>query len=80
MAKELDMDSHAEFMGRIKPEDVRKHFIKGCVLVLPTMAGEGMPNLMLEAISVGLPLISTDIAGIPDIVKHGKSGLIVKTR
>ncbi len=41
---------------------------------------EGIPNTLKEAMATGMPVISTYHAGIPELVQHGKSGLLVKER
>jgi glycosyltransferase involved in cell wall biosynthesis len=46
------------------------------LFVLPTMA-DCFSNASIEAMAVGLPVIATDVGGIPDIVKHGTTGLLV---
>ena len=46
------------------------------VFVLPSYR-EGTPRVITEALSAGLPVISTDIAGIPDQVEHGRTGYLV---
>ncbi|MFH1850643.1 MAG: glycosyltransferase family 4 protein [archaeon] len=74
MAKGMDV----EFAGRQPHEKIRKMLLRGRVFVLPSVRGEGLPNAILEAMSVGLPVIATNIAGIPDIVKEGINGYIVK--
>ena len=48
------------------------------MLVLPTKwRAEGYPGVIIEAFSVGIPVISTYNGGIPEIVLHGKNGLLV---
>ncbi|WP_304414339.1 glycosyltransferase [Brevibacillus aydinogluensis] len=41
---------------------------------------EGIPNVLMEAMAVGRPVISTYHAGIPELVKHGKTGYLVPER
>lgn len=51
------------------------------VLVLPTYyEGEGYPGVIVEAYSLGLPVITTDWKSIPEIVIPGKTGILVKPR
>jgi len=50
------------------------------VFVLPTYYREGLPRILLEAGSLGLPLITTDTPGCREVVKHKWNGLLVPTR
>lgn len=50
------------------------------VFVLPTYYREGLPRILLEAGSLGLPLITTDMPGCRDVVKDGWNGFLVPTR
>lgn len=56
--------------------DVRPYFAIADILVFPSYR-EGFPNVPLEAGSMGLPSIVTDINGCNETVEHGKNGLIV---
>jgi glycosyltransferase involved in cell wall biosynthesis len=47
------------------------------VFVLPTLPGEGIPRVLLEAMSAGLPVVTTRVAGIPGLVTDGVNGLLV---
>jgi glycosyltransferase involved in cell wall biosynthesis len=50
---------------------------KADIFVLPAL-GDCMPVALMEASAAGLPIVSTDIAAIPEIVEEGKSGMLVK--
>ncbi len=46
------------------------------ILAFPSLYKEGLPNVLLEAMSMKLPVISTDIAGIPEVVKNDETGYL----
>jgi len=50
------------------------------VFVLPTYYREGLPRILLEAGALDLPLITTDMPGCKDVVKHNWNGLLVPAR
>src|SRR5262249_34210117 len=47
------------------------------VFVLPTLPGEGIPRVLLEAMTGGVPIVTTAVAGIPSLVEHERNGLLV---
>jgi len=48
------------------------------ILVLSSLYKEGLPNVLLEAMSMELPVVSSNLAGVPEIVKNGETGYMVK--
>jgi glycosyltransferase involved in cell wall biosynthesis len=72
MAK-ADKLSNVMFIGHIP--DVRPLYQIATALII-TSYTEGIPNVVLEALSLGCPVISSNVGGIPEIVEHGKRGYI----
>ena len=66
------------FHGWIPPSEISSLMSQSDVLVLPSYS-EGFPNVILEALSIGLPVISTNVGAIPDSVFNGRNGFLVDT-
>ncbi len=66
-----------EFVGRVPPERVYEYLRQAKILILPSLY-EGLPNVILEAMSMGVPVIATRVGGIPDLVKDGRTGILVE--
>ncbi len=68
-----------QFFGRVPPERVRELTMKHAkLLVLPTLYSEGFPNALLEAMSLGIPVIATDVAGgVRELLEEGRAGILV---
>jgi glycosyltransferase involved in cell wall biosynthesis len=47
------------------------------MFVLPTLPGEGIPRVLLEAMTAGLPIVTTRVAGIPSLIAHEVNGWLV---
>jgi glycosyltransferase involved in cell wall biosynthesis len=56
--------------------DVRALLDASDVLVLPSLA-DAQPRVLIEAMFAGLPVVSTFVGGIPDLVRHGETGILV---
>ena len=46
--------------------------------VLPSLHKEGLPNVLLESMSMGIPVVSSDIGGVSEIIIDGKTGYMVE--
>lgn len=56
--------------------DPREHLARASVAVLSS-ANEGMPNALLEAMAMELPCVGTDVGGVGELIRHGRTGLVV---
>ncbi|NCB26148.1 MAG: colanic acid biosynthesis glycosyltransferase WcaL [Bacteroidia bacterium] len=70
------LNEHVEITGWISGERVRELLRNSCGLVLPSFA-EGLPVVIMEAMAMGRPVISTFVAGIPELVRDGVNGWLV---
>jgi glycosyltransferase involved in cell wall biosynthesis len=73
------LGDRVRFHGWVDLEAVPTHLAAADVLVLPTMS-EGFPNVVLEAMAAGLPVVATNVLGIPEIVTDGENGILVPPR
>ena len=69
-------DQPVTFTGHLAHAEVLNVLQQARVLVLPTHLGDGLPNVILEAMAYGVPVVSTRTAGIPDVVQHGETGFL----
>lgn len=60
--------------------DVPRYLREAHVFVLPTYYREGLPRTILEALAVGRPIVTTDMAGCRDAVVDGENGFLVAPR
>jgi len=63
--------------GWINEEEIKKLFCNTMIFVLPSY-NEGMPMSILEAMSFGIPIISTKVGSIPEIIQHGTNGILLQ--
>lgn len=72
----LGLSQQVRFVGYQSQSEVRRFFQETDIFVLPSFA-EGVPVSLMEAMASELPVISTRIAGIGELVEDGKSGYLV---
>lgn len=75
-AAKLDLDQFVIFVGQISNTDIPIYYQNADIFVLPSYT-EGLPLSILEAMACKLPIIATNVGGIPEIVKDNFNGFIV---
>lgn len=83
LVKELEIDEQVLFLGKLSRPEIISLFSASMAFVQHSVTGangdsEGTPVAILEASAAGLPVIATRHAGIPDVIEHGKTGLLVE--
>lgn len=63
--------------GFIPNEYISSYYNAADIYLLPTLRAEGLPFTLIEAMSLGLPIIASKIGGIPNILKNEQEGLLV---
>lgn len=76
LTAKLLLEDRVEFTGFTS--DVPSELAKVDVLVLPSLFGEGLPMVVLEAMSAGVPVIASHVEGVSAAVEHRHSGLLVE--
>lgn len=75
-ARKLGLSDIVTFLGT-QPEEIVADLLRHSdLLVLPSFA-EGLPVVLMEAMATGLPVISSRIAGIPELVDDGRTGILI---
>lgn len=77
----LGLREVVECVGRVSHGEVPAIMRRGHVIALPSyMEGEMFPLCLMEGMALGLPAIATRLAGIPDIIVDGETGILVEPR
>ncbi|MGR3635980.1 MAG: glycosyltransferase family 4 protein [Shimia sp.] len=75
-AQTTGIDDHVDFVGYKNQTEVAEALAQTDLFVLPSFA-EGLPVVLMEAMAAARPVVTTQIAGVPELVDHGTSGLLV---
>jgi colanic acid/amylovoran biosynthesis glycosyltransferase len=75
-AATLGLDGRVRWLGAVGQDEIRRHYAEADAFCLPSFA-EGVPVVLMEAMATALPVVATRIAGIPELIEDGESGLLV---
>lgn len=85
LAEARGLNGSVRFHGSRPPDALRAHYENADLMILPSIQLEngdrdGIPNVLVEAMAVGLPVVSTRTSAIPELVRDGETGLLVNPR
>jgi glycosyltransferase involved in cell wall biosynthesis len=77
------VSAHVKLLGACKQEQVREYLYASSVFVLPSVVTpqgdrDGIPVALMEAMACGVPVVSTRVSGIPELVEDGVGGLLAE--
>jgi len=76
MVREFGLQDTVRITGWISSDRVREEILAARAMVLPSFA-EGLPVVLMEALALRRPVITTYIAGIPELVRHRENGWLI---
>ncbi|MFB4167261.1 glycosyltransferase family 4 protein [Virgibacillus sp. JSM 102003] len=79
--KENNLQNYIEYLGVVNGDDKKSLLLEGDIFILPTFyPQEGQPISILEAMSVGMAIITTRHGGIPDVINEEKNGVFIEAQ
>lgn len=80
--RDLGLEDRVRLLGALDHRDVIERMRDASVFALPSIVTadgdrDGIPNVILEAMAVGLPVVSTRVSAIPEVVVEGETGILV---
>ncbi len=85
LVDQLMVKSHVRFVGNISWTETHRYFNMSDVVVIPSVRDQegnvdGLPNVLLEAMSCGRPIVATRVAGLPEVITDRVNGLLVEEK
>ena len=74
---EKNLNDKVKLAGWISRDELPNYMNELKLIILPSYT-EGLPNIMLEAMACGTPVLATPVGSIPDVIKDGETGFIMK--
>ncbi len=78
-ARSLGVADRVLFVGPVPLDQLLPRYRAYDMFVLPTLPGEGIPRVLLEAMAAGLPVVTSRVSGIPSLVTHESNGLLLES-
>ncbi|MCK4554487.1 glycosyltransferase, partial [Candidatus Parcubacteria bacterium] len=76
-SKKLEISDNVKCVGSLQQDELWKYMRASDIFVLNT-GYEGLPHIVIEAMQLGLPVITTNVGGNPEVVEDGQTGVLVE--
>ena len=85
LTKSLGLENNVRFLGAVDERTLMAEFSKAAVFILPCVKAkngdmDGIPVSLMEAMYLQIPVVSTNISGIPELIENGKEGFLVEPK
>ncbi len=82
LINDLDLQDRCLWLGTLPHEEVLKHFVHSDLFILGSEIAadgdrDGIPNVLVESLAMGVPAVATNVSAIPEILINGQTGLTV---
>ena len=78
LAHQLGVAERVEFVGHLPPQGVAREIAEGDIFLFPTRREEAAPLVLVEAMACGVPVIASQLGGIPEVIdRPGANGILV---
>ncbi len=77
LAQSLEIENRVHFTGQLPPATVRQVLENSADIFVLNSTYEGLPHVLLEAASYGVPIVATNVGGTGEVVQHKQNGLLI---
>jgi len=73
---QLNLQNNVIFKGTVKSLEISNYYQQSKIFIIPSIGSENNPLAIIEAMASGLPIVASNIGGIPEMVEDGKNGFL----
>ena len=75
--KLLGLENSIKLLGALNSNEIKNELLFAKVFLLPSIS-EGISNAVLEAMALGIPVVSTSVGGMAEVIKNGENGILIQ--
>jgi glycosyltransferase involved in cell wall biosynthesis len=77
-AREHGLHEYVRFHGWLDGDPLYQQYRESTIVIIPSIGPEAAPLVCIEALAIGRPVIGTNTGGLPELIRHNKTGVIVR--